>query len=57
MKKEIMVEVLKAAGLGEEQLKKLHKEFERRHPAEHEEFLNWLGIPAAEALEIRKASR
>jgi len=57
MKKEIMVEALKAVGLDDAQLKKFHQEFERRHPAEHAEFLDWLGVPEAEALEIRKASR
>lgn len=57
MKKEIMVEVLRAAGLNDEQLKKLHREFEKRYPAEHEAFLCFLGLNEPERTEIRKASR
>ena len=52
-----MIEVLKAAGLDDTQLKKFHQEFERRYPTEHGEFLKWLTIPDDKALEIRKASR
>lgn len=57
MSKEKMVEVLKAAGMDEAQLRKLHREFERLHPEGHAEFLRFLGVSEKEALEIRKASR
>lgn len=57
MSKEILVEILKAAGMDGAQLKKLHQEFERRHPAEHEELLRFLGIKDAERAAIRAGSR
>ena len=52
-----MIEVLKSTGMNEVQLKKLHQEFEKRYPAEHEEFLIWLGLNSVERIEIRNASR
>lgn len=55
--KDQFVAVLEAAGINAAQREKLHREFERRHPAAHEQFLAWLGIPAAEAARIREHSR
>ncbi len=57
MTKEIIVEVFKAAGISDKQMKAIHSEFEKRHPAEHADFLKYLGISDKESLEIRKASR
>jgi hypothetical protein len=34
-----------------------HREFENAAPAEHQEFLEFLHIPAAEIVEIRERSR
>jgi DNA-binding transcriptional MerR regulator len=55
--KEKFVAVLKGAGFTEEQMRRWHQEFEKRAPAEHQEFLEFLHIPAAEITEIRAASR
>ena len=57
MTKEQFVGVLKAAGITEEQMKKLHAEFERRLPQEHQSFLEYLNIGAAEIAAIRAASK
>ena len=57
MTKEIFVKALKIAGVNDAQLKKFHETLEQKHPAEHEELLNWLGIDKAKQLEIREASR
>jgi MerR family transcriptional regulator, thiopeptide resistance regulator len=51
------VEMLRQAGMDERAMKRWHAEFEQRAPAEHEQFLNSLGIPAAEIALIRHHSR
>ncbi|RCX33344.1 hypothetical protein [Thioalbus denitrificans] len=53
MNKERWVEVFVAAGLDEPQMRRWHAEFERRYPAGHRDFLEWLGLPAAEVAAIR----
>ena len=57
MTKEKMVEVLHKTGLTEEQMQRFHREFEKLYPADHQAFLAWLQIPAAECEKIRQASR
>lgn len=55
--KDQFVAVLEAAGIDSARREQLHREFERRHPAAHEQFLAWLGLPAAEIARIREHSR
>lgn len=55
--KDQFVAVLEAAGINAPQREKLHREFERRHPAAHERFLAWLGIAADESARIRDHAR
>lgn len=54
--KEMFVAMLRAAGMDDEAMKKLHVEFERREPEAHHAFLLSLGISEKEALLIRKWS-
>ncbi len=51
------VAVLEAAGITAAQREKLHAEFERQQPAAHQQFLEWLGLPAAAIGKIREHSR
>jgi MerR family transcriptional regulator, thiopeptide resistance regulator len=55
--KEKWVEVMRSAGFTEEQMRRWHMEFEKSAPEEHQEFLEFLHIPAAEVASIRKWSR
>ena len=55
--KDKWVEVMRAAGFSEEQMRRWHVEFERAAPAEHQEFLEFLHIPAEEVAHIRAWSR
>lgn len=54
--KEMFVAMLRAAGMDDAAMKKLHVEFERREPEAHHAFLLTLGISEKEALLIRKWS-
>lgn len=51
--KEMFVAMLRAAGMDDAAMKKLHLEFERREPEAHHAFLLSLGISEKEALLIR----
>ena len=55
--KEKWVEIMSAAGLSREQMQRWHHEFEKTAPAEHQEFLEFLHIPADEVQLIRQRSR
>jgi len=55
--KEKWVSIMKACGFSAEQMHRWHAEFERSAPQEHQEFLKFLHIPAAEIKTIRKQSR
>ncbi|MFZ0395355.1 MAG: MerR family transcriptional regulator [Terracidiphilus sp.] len=55
--KEKWVSIMKGCGLTEEQMHRWHAEFERSAPQEHQEFLEFLHIPAAEIKTIRAQSR
>ena len=55
--KEKWVSIMKAAGFSEADMHRWHTEFERSAPAEHQEFLEFLRIPAEEIGAIRKLSR
>jgi hypothetical protein len=55
--KEKWTSIMSAAGFSEEDMWRWHKEFEKSAPAEHQEFLEFLHIPAEEIASIRKRSR
>lgn len=55
--KDKWVSIMKACGFTDEQMKRWHAEFERSAPSEHQEFLEFLHIPADEISNIRKHSR
>ena len=57
MNKEKWVAIMKAAGFADEEMNKWHKEFERAAPDDHQEFLEYLKIPAAEIERMREWSR
>lgn len=55
--KEKWISVMKAAGFTEDDMKRWHAEFERTAPSEHQEFLEFLHIPAEEIGKIRTLSK
>ncbi len=55
--KEKWVSIMKAAGFSEDQMHRWHREFEHSAPSEHQEFLEFLHIPAKEIEQIRQWSR
>src|SRR4051812_2619282 len=55
--KDKWVEVMRAAGFSEEQMRRWHVEFEKSAPSEHQEFLEFLHIPADEVARIREWSK
>jgi MerR family transcriptional regulator, thiopeptide resistance regulator len=55
--KEKWVSIMRAAGFTEADMHRWHAEFEKSAPAEHEEFLQFLHIPADEIRSIREWSR
>ena len=55
--KKLWVEMLRAAGMDQNAMKRWHAEFERRTPDGHNEFLLSLGIPEDEVSRIRRSSR
>jgi DNA-binding transcriptional MerR regulator len=55
--KDKLVSIMRAAGLTEEDMHKFHQEFEKAAPEEHQEFLEFLHIPADEIAKIRQFSR
>ena len=54
--KDKWVEIMRAAGFSEEQMHRWHREFEKAAPGEHQEFLEFLHIPAEEVKRIRQWS-
>jgi DNA-binding transcriptional MerR regulator len=54
--KEKWVEIMRAAGFSEEQMRRWHREFERAAPSEHQEFLEFLHIAPEEVKTIREWS-
>jgi MerR family transcriptional regulator, thiopeptide resistance regulator len=57
MTKEKWVGIMKASGFKETDMHRWHREFERAAPEEHQEFLQYLHIPAEEIRSIRDWSR
>ncbi len=55
--KERWVEIMQAAGLDDRDLRNWHEQFEKLEPGAHQEFLEFLGIEAAEIKKIREWSR
>jgi hypothetical protein len=55
--KEKFTAILRASGFSEEDMRRLHTEFESNAPNEHQEFLEFLHIPEAEIRSIREWSR
>ena len=55
--KEKWVEVMRSAGFTDEQMRRWHMEFEKSAPDEHQEFLEFLHIPANEVVRIREWSK
>ena len=55
--KEKWVSIMTSCGFSQEQMHRWHAEFERSAPDEHQEFLEFLHIPAAEIKSIREQSR
>ncbi len=55
--KEKWVSVMRAAGFTEDDMRRWHQQFEKSAPEEHQEFLEFLHIPAEEIKTIRGWSR
>jgi len=55
--KDKWVAIMKASGFSETEMNRWHAEFEESAPAEHQEFLEFLHIPAADITRIREWSR
>jgi len=55
--KEKWVSIMKTSGLSDEAMHRWHAEFEKAAPEEHQEFLEFLHIPAGEIRTIRDWSR
>ena len=55
--KDKWVSIMKACGFSDDQMHRWHAEFEHSAPEEHQEFLEFLHIPAAEIKSIREKSR
>jgi MerR family transcriptional regulator, thiopeptide resistance regulator len=55
--KERWVEIMRAAGFKEQDMKSWHIQFEKMEPQAHQEFLESLSIPAEEINKIREWSR
>ncbi len=51
--KQKWIEIMRAAGFSDDQMHRWHREFEKAAPAEHQEFLEFLHIPADEVKQIR----
>ena len=55
--KEKFTAILRASGFTEEDMRRVHTEFESNAPNEHQEFLEFLHIPEEEIRSIREGSR
>lgn len=55
--KDQFVAVLNDAGITDAQKQKLHAAFEQKHPEAHQNFLEYLGMPADQIAQIRAKSR
>jgi DNA-binding transcriptional MerR regulator len=55
--KQAWVSVLRASGMGDEDMRRWHAQFERLNPEAHRDFLDSLGIAGEEVEEIRARAR
>jgi MerR family transcriptional regulator, thiopeptide resistance regulator len=55
--KEKWIAILRATGLDRDGMRRWHVEFERTAPADHQRFLEALGIPQTQIMVIREGSR
>ncbi|MEW8350038.1 MAG: hypothetical protein AB2687_17140 [Candidatus Thiodiazotropha taylori] len=51
--KKLWIELFQAIGLTDANMQQWHQEFENRYPDGHQEFLEWIDIPADEISKIR----
>lgn len=56
LNREQWTELFRAAGLDDATMWRWHAEFERRHPAQHQSFLEWINLPPEHILKVRKQS-
>ena len=57
MTKDKSVAIMNAAGFNEDDIRRCHHQFDKAEPAEHQQFLEYLHIPAADITKIREWSR
>jgi hypothetical protein len=57
MNRDQWTEVFRAIGLDEAKMREWHCEFEQRYPAQHQSFLEWIGLSAEDILGVRKFSQ
>jgi MerR family transcriptional regulator, thiopeptide resistance regulator len=57
MTKDKWVSIMNATGFTEVDMHRWHQEFEKAAPGDHQEFLEYLHIPADEIVKIREWSR
>lgn len=55
--KDQFVSILNEAGITDVQKHRLHAAFEQTHPEAHQAFLEYLGVPADQVVQIRTRSR
>ena len=55
--KEKWIAIMRAAGFSQDDMHRWHTQFEKNAPEEHQEFLEFLHIPADEIAKIRELSR
>ena len=55
--REQWVEVFRAAGLDDATMQRWHVEFERRYPAQHQSFLEWIGLSVEDVVSVRQSSQ
>lgn len=55
--KDQFVAILEAAEITSALREKFHAAFERQQPAAHQQFLEWLGLPAGAIAQVRAHSR
>lgn len=53
MNKDAWVLLFREIGLSDAQMQQWHRAFERQYPAQHQAFLEWLGISPEDISDIR----
>ena len=57
MGKKEWIALFREIGMSDTQMKQWHQAFEKKHPDNHRDFLEWLGVADDEIAQIRAASR